>query len=244
MIHASIWALGIAAAVSAVWAGCLGPDEFVNSASCQSDKECEDGDPCTVATCEAHACKYAPVTCGLDASCNSNGKCMPCMNDAQCGESTACASRVCAQGTCQVHMFATSTQVPDPKADDCVHPECDGKGNLIDAPNPLASTCQGGVCDGKGKCVECVTDVTCGGAKPHCFTSSNTCVECLADADCTSGSYCDASKHGCVSCSDGAQNGDETGVDCGGAHCLKCAGEDCTSYTECKSMTCAAGKCM
>ncbi len=245
MIRASIWTLGIAAVVSAGFAGCLSAKEFVNGAPCQTNEECNDGDPCKVATCEAHACKYAQVTCGLgDASCRGSGECVPCKADAECGAATACASPVCVSGICQLHAFSAATPVMDPSPDNCTHPECDGKGNTLNLPNAPGSACHDGVCDGEGRCVECVADATCTTAKPRCLTSANICVECIADADCASGGYCDAAKHGCVSCSDGTQNGDETGVDCGGAHCLKCAGEACMTFSECQSMTCAAGKCM
>jgi hypothetical protein len=47
----------------------------------------------------------------------------------------------------------------------------------------------------------------------------------------------------CVSCSDGLEDGDETGVDCGGSHCLKCTGETCMGYSECKSQDCKQGTC-
>ena len=45
-----------------------------------------------------------------------------------------------------------------------------------------------------------------------------------------------------ASCSDGIQNGTETGVDCGGA-CLKCLNATCASNGECQSGSCVDSKC-
>jgi hypothetical protein len=43
---------------------------------------------------------------------------------------------------------------------------------------------------------------------------------------------------GQAGCSDGMQNGDETGVDCGGS-CLLCDGAPCKDAAQCKSNKCA-----
>ncbi len=45
-----------------------------------------------------------------------------------------------------------------------------------------------------------------------------------------------------ATCSDNMQNGDETGVDCGGK-CPKCNGDACSGADECKSSFCADGVC-
>ncbi|HEY0881468.1 MAG TPA: Ig-like domain-containing protein, partial [Archangium sp.] len=47
-----------------------------------------------------------------------------------------------------------------------------------------------------------------------------------------------------VSCSDGALNGDETDLDCGGALCAPCAvGLACVAATDCQSSACRDGRC-
>jgi hypothetical protein len=46
----------------------------------------------------------------------------------------------------------------------------------------------------------------------------------------------------CVACNDGVMNGNETGVDCGGA-CKACDGETCSGAGDCKSTHCADGVC-
>lgn len=39
-------------------------------------------------------------------------------------------------------------------------------------------------------------------------------------------------------------NGDELGIDCGGAKCKKCNGVSCTAASECKSGICTGAKCV
>jgi hypothetical protein len=48
-----------------------------------------------------------------------------------------------------------------------------------------------------------------------------SCVDCVNDSDCTSG-YCAENRCLEPTCDDGVQNGDETGVDCGGTECQSC----------------------
>src|SRR5207253_2488598 len=54
----------------------------------------------------------------------------------------------------------------------------------------------------------------------------------------------DASVVDTSTCKDGALDGDETDVDCGGATCAPCAnGKKCTGRKDCASLVCAGGKC-
>jgi hypothetical protein len=77
-----------------------------------------------------------------------------------------------------------------------------------------------GVCDSAGQCVECLTSADCVTAHP-------------------TDPICDLAQHTCVSCSDGIENGQETGVDCGGPDCGACLGDACAMnmYGECGDMT-------
>ncbi|WP_428261382.1 fibrinogen-like YCDxxxxGGGW domain-containing protein [Haliangium sp.] len=68
---------------------------------------------------------------------------------------------------------------------------------------------------------------------------------CQRDQDCTGGDVC-APGGVCVapSCNDGAQNGAETGVDCGGGTCPACAdGVGCTVPGDCESGVCTGQVC-
>lgn len=85
---------------------------------------------------------------------------------------------------------------------------------------PLGTSCSAGVCDGIGQCWEC-----------------------LADADCAPGDQC-ASNNVCVSpCMNGVQDGDETGVDCGGSCFFPCQGPPCAGDLDCASAYCKKGIC-
>jgi hypothetical protein len=83
------------------------------------------------------------------------------------------------------------------------------------------------------------TGVDCGGA--ICRLGDYLCASggsCLANEDCTTG-LCTFGV--CVSCSDSTRNGDETGLDCGGAVCDSCGdGLACTAATDCGSGQCDA----
>lgn len=113
--------------------------------------------------------------------------------------------------------------------------------------------CSGGTCS-TSHCGDGVQDgdetgVDCGGSCAKCGTGS----ECLRGEDCQSG-YCNRIYGAigvCVDdhCVDGVQDGDETGVDCGGARCAKCktwamcaVNEDCESGVSNGSF-CVASEC-
>ncbi len=88
------------------------------------------------------------------------------------------------------------------------------------------------------------TDVDCGGGgAPKCDTDR----KCKAPGDCASGVCLDKGS-GLVcqapSPTDGAKNGDETDVDCGGAKAPKCAdGKGCKLRGDCASDVCDQGVC-
>jgi hypothetical protein len=72
-----------------------------------------------------------------------------------------------------------------------------------------------------------------------------TCVECVSSTDCHAGEQarCDSGQHVCVSCSNGVEDSDELGVDCGGACPLKCVLEGCAADLDCASGHCSGGQC-
>jgi hypothetical protein len=122
----------------------------------------------------------------------------------------------------------------------------------VDAGLDAAAECSDGVKDGME------TDVDCGGAV--CDALGLTCAvgkACAANADCPMGDGCDVKMHVCVAnqCTDGVKDGDETGVDCGGAACVALGdtctlGQACMVDTDCtsggcdaKTMICGANQC-
>jgi hypothetical protein len=65
------------------------------------------------------------------------------------------------------------------------------------------------------------------------------CVECLAGSDCAT-SVCQSNQCVAATCTDGAQNGTETDIDCGGG-CAPCInGQGCGGATDCESLFCGA----
>ncbi len=109
---------------------------------------------------------------------------------------------------------------PVDDGNDCTSDDC-ANGVPVNTPEAPGVLCAGGVCDGTGDCVEC-----------------------LVGSDCAPGEAC---KNGlCVAptCMDGAKNGSETDVDCGGAACDPCgAGGDCVLDGDCVSLVCNGGTC-
>ena len=92
------------------------------------------------------------------------------------------------------------------------------------------------------------TDVDCGGMV--CAKRCELNQRCLVGSDCTT-KNCNMATHVCdaPSCTDGAKNGTETDVDCGGSCATKCdvgkgcaLGPDCTSGV-CTNKVCAAPTC-
>jgi hypothetical protein len=87
------------------------------------------------------------------------------------------------------------------------------------------------------------TDVDCGGSAPKCDVQK----KCKVGGDCTSGVCTDAGQG--LQCqppspTDGAKNGDETDVDCGGTKAPKCVdGKGCAARSDCASDVCTANVC-
>jgi hypothetical protein len=103
-------------------------------------------------------------------------------------------------------------------AGECQSPLC-AEGACAVANRPAHEPCSAGVCDGQGSCVACVDNGDC---------PSGPCQDglCVAEA-----------------CVDGAQNGMETDVDCGGG-CAPCAdGEACVLPADCASGVCVDFVC-
>jgi hypothetical protein len=156
-----------------------------------------------------------------------------------------CFLRACtSEGLCELREVESGYQPPDQTPGDCLGPVCfgsevsaqakvddvpsDGNTCTIEGCNADGSIAMGftesgtecpegaGVCDGQGNCVACVV-------AGHCGTDQ----DCI-DNQCVG-----------VGCSDGSQNGNETGEDCGGIDCLPCeAGEGCLLPTDCESLVC------
>ena len=184
----------------------------------------------------------------IDPNCGRNTT--PCPPGGTCEGASDCADRLCRDGECQETAPADGVKNGDETDVDCggtKAPACDdGKGCLVPEDctsqvcDPASKTCSppsptDGVANGDE------TDVDCGGASaPKCTTGQG----CKASADCDE-VLCDAATATCAgpAYDDGIENGDETGVDCGGpAAPNRCPpGQGCASDADCAATRCHAG---
>ena len=183
----------------------------------------------------------------------SGGATATCVSASECPDpGSECTLRTCTKGACGSIPAPAGAPVNQQPTGDCERLVCDGDGGVASIEDPgdpfddgdpcTADTCVGGTpthepalagteCDGTGS--------VCDGA--------GACVECLAQGDCPSGGFCDPS-HNCVAptCSDGAKDGDETDVDCGGGCGPTCAtGKACAVPADCAppNTQCESGVC-
>jgi hypothetical protein len=156
----------------------------------------------------------------------------------------------------------------------CIVNSCEGSGQMS-VPVPDGNTCPEtgtGVCY-QGQCVACIDDkVACGGnlvcygtlcVPPHCVNNQwdpgagemakdcgGSCQPCDTGDPCKVGTDCTqkvCANGSCQAptCSDGAQNNSETGIDCGGPpNCPRCSSsQGCKLASDCLSGVCWAGMC-
>jgi hypothetical protein len=181
-----------------------------------------------------------------DVDCGG-GSCPLCTIGRGCRQDTDCIGAYCKQGACAQASCIDKVKNLRETDIDCGGGDCPpcGVGANCDSPvdcaaqSCIADKCQAVACDdhllGPAE-----TDIDCGGsACAPCATGKS----CLVPRDCASG-VCGGSLV-CVapSCSDGVQNGSETGQDCGGS-CAPCVdGAGCTIGGDCASGVCASRLC-
>jgi hypothetical protein len=172
--------------------------------------------------------------CGLTKTCAVNNDCashfcnvmsLKCVADAchdgvkESGETDTDCGGVCG-ATCTVGQMCKA-------AGDCASGTCGSGGTCS------SSQCSDGSKDGNE------TDIDCGGGT--CAKCGNG-KGCKIGNDCSS-SFCNVPMNMCVDsqCKDGAQDGSETDVDCGGTCSTKCAlTKGCKSGNDCASTWCNA----
>jgi len=197
------------------------------------DDPLDDGNDCTIDSCEMGAPKTMPTGTGTPCMgtkvCDGMGACFECLVSANCADplKTICDQNVCVNLPC-------SNKVKDPNETD---KDCGG----VCAPCAdldaclIPSDCTSGVCMTlicqAPTCVDNVTngaetDKDCGGDSgcPKCKANK----DCNEDGDCV-GNQCTGMAGTCVpNCNDTDKNGAETDVDCGGGACDPCGvGKEC-----------------
>ena len=189
------------------------------------------------------------TTDASSGSCGTGAGCTPCMADVDCGTAThdGCTVSTCVASICtpkDTTGLPSTTQTPN----DCMKSVCgsDGKPAMDIDPNdtPLddLNVCTTMICMGG---VPTKVPVKSGTMCPNGMCDGvGSCFNCTKNSDCTTGTKptCDLAAHTCISCSDGLNNGTETGIDCGG-NCGKCTGDACEINNDCAGGQCADKLC-
>jgi hypothetical protein len=215
---------------------------------CTNGKQCCSG-VCTNRQCAGDGTVCTPPTCqALGYTCGSHPD--GCGNILQCGEciSDACTTRTCVSGQC------SATPVICDDGDPCTIDSCDPDSGCVTTPLPeIGKSCPTGklgICAaGTTQCVNgavvCVQNQqpraeTCNGQDDNC----NGVVDEGGDSLCPPGFLCRGAL-GCQrSCPNGARDGLETDVDCGGPACPPCGDNQfCQQNSDCESGACVAGRC-
>jgi hypothetical protein len=193
---------------------------------CTEDGECDDGDPCTVDTCDptSHTCRHDAAAAGTP--CDDGN---PCTVDDACDGAGTCAtgsSKDCAAAGDQCNDAACDTATGT-----CVkHPKADGTG--CDDGNPCTSNtiCQQGACGG-GTVKDCsaagdqCNDGVCNPATGNCVKSAKP--DGTPCDDGVSCSFQDICRHG-VCGNPSICESIKTGSVCVGTNCVCPAGtHDC-----------------
>ncbi len=217
----------------------------------------------TLRVCAASTCGDGLLTSGSETDVDCGSTCGASNPAARCAVNKNCAaSSDCASGVCNL---TTLRCVPDQCFDGVrngseTDVDCGGSCDPKCAAARLCAVnadCQSGSCNAMGRCAsdQCSdgrlngneTGVDCGGS---CATKCGVGQGCTSGADCVhpqmlvgQPGYCSVTSFVCTasSCGDGVQDGDETGLDCGGSCTTKCPlGPGCNVNADCVSGICNA----
>lgn len=224
---------------------------------------------CKIGTCVGTSCqnsnslKDTPCSGG---SCNGLGSCvakmgMACAIDADCANlNNKCQSATCQNMVCFIMYVPANTPTSMQIMGDCTVEVCDGNGGSAvkpapnDVPPPSMNPCLTSICIGStpdyppkpngspcggmgGMC----TGGLCGNGNPDPTTSSSASGSGSTGTGIPSGSGGSGGPSVCVI--NGAKDGTETGVDCGGG-CMPCPfGGTCLVNSDCANGTCSNNVC-
>jgi len=187
---------------------------------------CEDGmrdDAETDVDCGGGTC----AKCGDGKACTTPGDC----NSLLCNRTThLCVADPCFDGT--KDQSETDTDCGGLCQAKCKNNQgCNNVNDCVAGATCTVSKCQVPRCVDNMKNFD-ETDTDCGGATCGGCADGKA---CTVGSDCTS-SYCNVQTHVCVptQCQDGAKDGSESDVDCGGPDCNKCPdGKKCSGGNDC-----------
>jgi hypothetical protein len=226
--------------------------------ACVARAECASAADCPGGACKDGVCVAVSCTDGArdgnetDVDCGGGAPCLPCDAGAACATANDCASLVCTALVCAAPSCTDGVKNGTETDYDCgggcphtclpfqgcnVGADCRG-GDCDAAQHVCRPSCTDGLLDGAE------TDLDCGGPCAPCRPDR----DCNGPADCTT-ALCSFIGHGLhcrplPSCANGARDGGETGIDCGGPTCSACAaGGGCVGAADCQSGVCATGVC-
>jgi len=231
------------------------------TADCIAGQGCRvDGDCSSSLLCSPSSRVCAAISCAdgrqdgdeILMDCGG-GTCPGCPVGTACVNASDCNSGICALGSCRTSPLCADDERNGSETDvDC------GGSDLSCQRCPDGDVCQGnadcarGNC-AQGRCISCQdgirngteTAADCGGPDLSCRRCGNN-QACAQNRDCQTGN-CTGGVCVNFSCNDDQQNGNETGVDCGGngVGCARCGdGLGCRVGSDCASGVCAGGQCI
>ncbi|MBM4320779.1 MAG: hypothetical protein FJ125_12715, partial [Deltaproteobacteria bacterium] len=226
---------------------------------CANGGGCVVGADCASRVCTGNVCRAASCDDGThngsesDADCGGP-TCGKCAVGKRCNVGSDCASGSCGQDRrCLAASCNDGVRNGSETDVDCGGGTCAACGDsaTCNAGSDCASgVCRSGTCQPPA-CNDLVrngseTDVDCGGGICGRCASSRACQNGQGARDCQSG-VCTNAVCQVPSCADGVMNGSETGPDCGGGGCARCAdGLGCRNGSgpvDCVSKVCAGGIC-
>jgi hypothetical protein len=205
---------------------------------CSSPTECNDGNGCTVDTCQNGQCVHTPAVCNDSNSCTtdscSNGACV--YTPLNCADTNACTVDTCSNGAC-VHTPMNCADTNACTVDTCSNGTCvHTPMNCNDGTVCTVDSCSNGVC--------AHVPVNCNDNNACTVDSCNAASGCLnvpvicPPGEVCSGGVCDPpgcdadgtceGSEDCVNCPEDCFTG-PGGGECGNGVCEPPAGEDCLS---------------
>lgn len=225
---------------------------------CSDALACTKASDCASGVCKSNVCAAPSCTDtiknGSESDVNCGGSCPACGPTSKCNGPGDCSSLVCLAGACRsptcTDKVKNGTEIDVDCGSGSGCPKCGAGKTCKTGVDCDSASCQGGQCQGPS-CTDGVkngteTDLDCGGAScPGCDDGK----VCKVGTDCVN-AVCPAASLKCAMplCTDGAKNGSESDVDCGGPCAypgMRCAdGKGCGTGGDCLSFVCGAGmKC-
>lgn len=172
----------------------------------------------------------------------------PCVKPEDCPDpGSPCRKRTCTDQVCGTENLPANTELPDPMPGNCHGSICDSGGMPIEVENSADIPDDGNFCTfdtcelGEPKHTAKIGYACNDNGGKYC-SDQGQCVACISNGNCMS-QVCKDYMCAPSGCADGAKNGTETDIDCGG-ECVACdTGKKCSANTDCKGGLCMGTVC-